>query len=295
MKQAKFLIALIGAILILIGVALKDDLSGLFETGQTQIPAEQRLEIDYLDVGQGDAILIKTPYNQKILIDGGPDNSVLNELGANLPFFDNQIDIMILTHPHSDHVVGLVEILKRYQVNEVYYTGAVHTTDDYLAWLKEIKEQAIPLKIVKEPFDLTLGDNLKLEFLYPTKDFTNQHVSELNDTSIVTRLVYKNKKFLFTGDAGVEVESELLASNGDLTADVLKIGHHGSSSASSEDFLTAVKPTTAIISCGLDNDFGHPHLSVIRRLERLGIDILRTDQSGTIKLFSDGEKIEFGD
>ena len=288
----KIIFSLFAVFLILLGIAVKDNLSGVLERGQTQDLIEGKLEVDFLDVGQGDAILIKTPAGQKILIDGGPDNSVLNQLGDNLPFFDNQIDVIILTHPHSDHVVGLVEVLKRYKVKEIYYTGAAHTTADYLAWLKEIKAQAIPLKIIKEPIILNLDQDLKLEFLYPDKDFTNQRVTDLNDTSIVSRLVYKNVKFLFTGDAGVPVEKELLASGQDLTADILKLGHHGSSSASSEEFLAAVKPSVAIVSCGLDNDFGHPHLIILKRLERLGISYLRTDEGGTLKYITDGESFE---
>lgn len=250
------------------------------------------LQVDFFDVGQGDAILIRTPNNKKILIDGGPDNTVLNHLGESLDFFDNQIDVMILTHPHADHVVGLVEVVKRYDIKQVYYTGVVHTTSDYLEWLAEIQAQQIPLAIVEAPFNLQVEDDLVLEFLYPQTSFLQTRVDELNNTSIVNRLVYQEIEFLLMGDAEVEVEQELLSAQVDLSADVLKVGHHGSSSSSLEEFLLAVDPQYSVIMCGTDNEFGHPHLITLKRLERLGIKILRTDLDGTISFISDGQSVE---
>jgi len=250
-----------------------------------------KLEVDVLDVGQGDAILIKTPYEQNILIDGGPDNTVLAQLGKNLAFFDKNIDLMILTHPHSDHVTGLVEVLRRYKVKKVMMTGVLHTAPYYLAFLDEIKKQNIPVEIVKSPEDIVLSADLDLKILYPLTDLSNQKFDNLNNTSIVSKLIYKNTSFLFTGDAQSEVEDQLLKNKTDLTANVLKVGHHGSKYSTTSEFLEAVKPQYAVISAGKDNDFGHPHMQTLDRLEQDKIGIWRTDLLGTISVISDGQQI----
>ncbi|MBU1132225.1 MBL fold metallo-hydrolase [Patescibacteria group bacterium] len=248
-------------------------------------------KVYFFDVGQGDSIYIRTPDEQDILIDGGPDNKVLSELGRAMPFGDNEIDMMILTHPHADHVTGLVEVLRRYKVKQIYYTGALHTAPDYLAWLEEIKNQEIPMFIIKDLFEVKLGEDSELEFIYPRENLVNQKVSNLNDTSIVTRLIYGKTKFLFTGDIEAVSEKEILQSGVDVSADVLKIAHHGSSSSSTEDFLSAVNPSIAVIQVGENNSFGHPSLQTLKRLERFQIKTMRTDMSGTVELFSDGEKV----
>ncbi len=316
-------------VLVLIGITLLngsrggDDVADVADVrGQKLEPLQQneRLQVYFLDVGQGDSIYIRTPGEQDILIDGGPDKSVLNQLGEVMPFWDREIDVMILTHPHSDHVTGLVEVLRRYSVKQIYYTGALHTAPDYLAWLEEIKKQNLDLKIVEHPFEIDFGNEVKLQFLFPQKSLLNQKMEELNNSSIVNKLVYKNVSFLFMGDVEEPVEEELLKSSPaavvisteveksttaigmttateqddqflSLKADVLKVGHHGSSSSSSEEFLEAVSPQIAVIQVGKDNEFGHPHLKILKRLERLGVKIWRNDEDGRILLASDGNQI----
>lgn len=252
----------------------------------------QNLEVDFLDVGQGDAILIKTPGGQNILIDGGPDKTVVKRLGENLPWWDKQIDLMILTHPHDDHVTGLVEVLKRYRVRRILYTGATHNAPNYLTWLKAVRDKKVPLTIVDKEQTIDLTKNVKLEILYPDQSLLNKTLSDLNDSSIVIKLIYGQNKFLLTGDVGLEVEKTLLAGGADLSADVLKVGHHGSQYSSSQEFLEKVKPRVAVIEAGKDNDFGHPNLRIIKRLERVGARIFRTDLNGTIKIVSDGVNIK---
>ncbi|MCX6745317.1 MAG: ComEC/Rec2 family competence protein, partial [Candidatus Parcubacteria bacterium] len=251
-----------------------------------------KLEVDFLDVGQGDAILIKTPYEQNILIDGGPSSKVLSELGKNLAFFDKKIDLVILTHPHSDHVAGLVEVLRRYNVKKVLMTGIAHTAPDYLAFVKEIADQQIPTEYANGSRDITLGQDLTLKILYPFTDLSRQKIEDLNNSSIVLKLLYKNNSFLLTGDAGELVENDLLSAKTELRAQVLKVGHHGSKYSSTEAFLDAVKPQYAIIMVGKNNDFGHPHLRTLDNLQKRKIEILRTDQSGTIKFISDGNNLQ---
>jgi competence protein ComEC len=251
------------------------------------------LSVSFLNVGQGDAIYIRTPDDVDVLIDGGPDKSILNELGSVMPFWDKEIDLMILTHPHSDHVAGLVEVLRRYQVKKILYTGVLHTAPDYLAWLEEIKEQGIPLEIVDKKSRVLLGSFVQLDLLYPNKSYLNQKVKNLNNTSIVARLIYGEISFLFTGDAEVEVEEELLADGSIvLDSDVLKVGHHGSRSSSSWLFLQAVSPELAIIQVGKDNSFEHPHGETLFNLQKLKVTLLRTDLNSTSTLISNGTGIQ---
>lgn len=257
--------------------------------------AASDLEVDFLDIGQGDAILIKSPYGQNILIDGGPDNTIIKRLGENLPWWDKQIDLVILSHPHDDHVAGLIDVIKRYKVKRILYTGAVHTSPAYLELLDLIKNYKIPLTIIDRPQVIKLGEKARLNILYPKSSILGQEVENLNNSSIVIKLVYGQNSFLFTGDAEVEVEQELLARLAkqkiSLAANVLKAGHHGSDTSSSKNFLEAVNPEIVVIQSGKDNDFGHPSRRVLKRLERINAKILRNDLEGTIKLVSDGEKV----
>ena len=250
-----------------------------------------KLVVNFFDVGQGDAVFIKTPSNQKILIDGGPDNTILEKLGKNLPFYDKQIDLIILTHPHSDHLVGLIEVLRRYEVKKIVSTGVLHTTPDFLVWQEEIRDQGIAFKVAIAGQVLDFEDGVRIEILHPIEDLRGQSVEDLNDTSIVCKLIYGNTSFLFMGDAEASAEERLITSEIDLKSDVLKIGHHGSKYATSEEFLDKVSPQSAVILVGGENRFGHPSLRVTRRLERKEIEILRTDRGGDIKFLSDGVDI----
>ncbi|MFH1255159.1 MAG: ComEC/Rec2 family competence protein [bacterium] len=250
------------------------------------------LEVDFLDVGQGDAILIKAPAGQNILIDGGPGGTIIQRLAENLPWWDKRIDLMILTHAHDDHVSGLIDVLKRYDVKKILYTGAVHNAPNYLAWLKLVREKKTPLIIIDKKQAVNLGKGAKMEILYPDESLLDKTFEDLNQSSIVIRLSLGKNKFLLTGDAGEEVEKKLMASGADLGADILKVGHHGSQYSSGQEFLDKVRPEMAVIQAGKGNDFGHPSLRIINRLERLGAEILRTDLNGTIKITSDGMKIQ---
>lgn len=251
-----------------------------------------RLEVDFLDVGQGDAILIKAPGGQNILVDGGPDKSVIKRLGENLPWWDKQIDLMILTHPHDDHVTGLIDVLKRYQVKKILYTGVVHNAPNYLTWLKLVRDKKVPVTIADQAETIDLGEQAKLEILYPGESLLGKTFNDLNQSSIVAMLSYGQNKFLLTGDAGLEVEDKLIETGADLKAEVLKVGHHGSEYSTTEKFLEKVRPAIAVIEVGKGNQFGHPNLRIIKRLERVGARIYRTDEAGTIKLVSDGQQIK---
>ncbi len=253
--------------------------------------AASDLEVVFLDIGQGDAILIKTPYGQNILIDGGPDNTVIKRLAENFSWWDKKIDLMILTHPHDDHVSGLIDVIKRYKVEKILYTGVVHSSPDYLAWLELIRDRKIPLTIIDRPQIIEFGENCGLQIIYPRESLLGKEVSNLNNSSIVAKLVYGQTKFLLAGDIELEVEQELLNSGTDLSAQVFKANHHGSDTSNSTEFLQAVQPEIVVIQVGADNNFGHPSRRVIKRIERIGAQVFRNDLDGTVKLISDGERI----
>ncbi|HTW96271.1 MAG TPA: ComEC/Rec2 family competence protein [Candidatus Methylomirabilis sp.] len=248
------------------------------------------LEVDFLNVGQGDAELIKTPYGQNILIDGGPDNKVLAELGRNLPFLERKIDLVINTHPHDDHVSGLIDVLNKYQVQRILMTAAPSNAPPFAEFLKTVAAKKTPVIILAGQEEITLGPDLILQILYPGKN--DALGSDLNEDSIVAKLIYKNEEFLFTGDAGNITEAKLLAEKIDLKADVLKVGHHGSETASGLDFLRAVSPQIAVIECGANNQFGFPKPDTLWRLNKIGARIFRTDLNGTVKIKTDGARIE---
>lgn len=254
--------------------------------------SKSNLEVIFLDVGQGDSILIKSPFGQNVLIDGGPDNSVLSGLGKEFSWLDREIDLMILTHPHDDHVTGLIEVLKRYKVEKVLYTGALHNSPNYLKWLEIIREKKISLVIADKKQKIVLGEGLVLEIIYPDKSFLYEYSPNLNNTSIVARLIHGKNSFLFTGDIEEETELELLSKNIDLGAKVLKIAHHGSDTSSLEEFLEAVNPEIVFIPVGIENSFGFPSLRVLRRLEVRNIKIFRADQDGVVKIISNGQEFK---
>lgn len=249
------------------------------------------LSIDMLDVGQGDAILIRTPYHQSILIDGGPDGRAQEKLGRILPFIERDIDLVILTHAHADHVNGLPEIVKQYAIGKIVYTDAMLERSGYTEFLQRVREKKIPLEEARAGKKFHFGPDLSLEILAPMEDFTNHEVQDLNDSSIVARLVYRKKSFLFTGDAGKEVEDSLIAQDVNLDSDILKVGHHGSDGSTTDHFLDEVSPDIALISVGKENRYGHPHGALLERLVSRNIPMFRTDRDGDIHVRSNGETI----
>ena len=252
-----------------------------------------KLKVGFLDVGQGDAILIQSPSGQTTLLDGGEDGEkLLARLNEELPWWDKKIEVMILTHPHADHARGFNALFGRYQIGEVIDTGVFHNSSVYEVWLNNLKSHNLTLKTVKAPDAIDLGGGASLQVLFPLASLSGQTVSNLNNSSLVLKLTYGQISFLLTGDAEVEVEKQLLNSGTDLSAQVLKVAHHGSANATSLEFLEAVNPQLAIISVGKDNDFGHPHATTLNKLEARGIKVLRTDQLGTIRLSTDGRSIE---
>jgi len=249
------------------------------------------LRVSFLNIGQGDSSLIQTMDGKNILIDGGPDDSVIFELSKELSWFDRTIDLMILTHPHADHISGLTEVIERYDVRKILYTGVPHSSPTYIHWLKLVQEKKIPITIISKSQTIELTEDCFIEILYPISSLLNLDVSNLNNTSVVLKLVHGETKFLFTGDIESETESELLRSGIDLSADVLKVAHHGSDTSTSLEFLKAVRPEFAVMQVGEDNKFNHPSIRILKRLERMNVEIFRNDIDGTVRFKSDGKNI----
>lgn len=255
-----------------------------------------RLHVYFFNVGQGDAIFIKGVEGQKILIDGGPDTSVLSELGRRMNFYDHDIDLLVLTHPDSDHLIGLVDVLKRYKVKQILATGIIDNSAEYQAWEKLINEKHVPIKLAEKGETIKAGTGTKLDVLNPSHYLVNQKTEDTNDTSIVLKLSYKNISMLFTGDAEQKVGEDFLRSNFDIKANILKVSHHGSRNGlnNKKSVLEKIKPELAIISVG-KNKYGHPDRSVLNLLNQEHIKELRTDEVGTIEVISDGQGYQIKD
>ncbi len=211
-----------------------------------------------------------------------------------MPFWDRTIDLVVLTHPDFDHISGLIEVLQRYQVENILWTGISCETAECQEWQELIKEDGANIYIAHAGLRIsggrTSGRRSDLLVLYPFDNLEGKKVSNTNNTSIVARLVYGENSFLFTGDAYQAVERELIKGGGDIDSDILKVGHHGSKNSNSQEFIGAVSPEVAVISVGQDNKYGHPSPEVLQNLA--GIRVLRTDLDGDIKIVSDGENYQ---
>lgn len=252
----------------------------IFEPGDT-------LTVWVFDVGQGDAIFIDAP-DMQILIDGGPSDQIIEKLTAVMPFYDRTIDLVINTHPHADHINGLVDVLERYEVGEVWVDGQEYGSEAFLAF-EDLAAETY-LRHVQNGEVVELGSGATLEVLWPLQDFDNQYLEDPNDGSIITLLEYQNFNMILTGDAGIEQESEIIDELDHI--DVLKVGHHGSSTSSGRDFLQAITPDYAVISVGENNSHGHPHDIVLDRLRNISAEIIRTDLHGDVKITSNGSEPE---
>ncbi len=250
-----------------------------------------KLHVTFLDVGQGDAIFIQTPRGQKILVDGGPSPTVLlAALGRRMPFWERTIDLVILTHPHDDHVSGLVPVLERYKVKAFLDGGQEHPTPAYTRCLELVQEKGVPYQLARAGMQIRLSEGLQMKVLHPQSEFLSGTDSDVNNNSIVLRLVYGRISFLLAGDVEEEAEAALLSGGEDLASTILKAPHHGSDTSLDLKFLEAVHPQLAVIQVGAENKFGHPAPTTLAKLEKHGVAVLRTDQNGTVEVVSDGER-----
>ena len=256
---------------------------------------EEQLTVHVLDVGQGDSILIESPTGRRVLIDGGPDGALLQQrLAEHLPWWSRRIDVVILTHPSADHLIGLTESLRRYDVGFVVDPQLESGTVYGRQWAAALRERAdLTVARAERGTTLDLGGGARLELLHPPPDRPFDTATEHDDNSVVAKLSYGDVSFLFTADIYSPGERFLLDSGVDMRATVLKVAHQGSRYSSSKEFLEAVSPRVAVISAGEGNRFGHPHPETLERLESLpsAPTILRTDMHGTVTLVTDGESL----
>lgn len=275
--------------IILIFVVLLAFLAGCSAQKQPAAVQAQSLTVEVLDIGQGDAILLRTP-KETVLVDTG-DIPMKEKLVAYLKRAGiTAIDKVIITHPHADHLGGMSAVFDNFEIKAIYDSGQTTTTATYKNYLAAVKKKNIPFNVVKAGEQLDLGSGVSLKFLAPQKPLFSGGKDDLNNNSVVAKLVYGSFSMLLTGDAEQEAEGRLLQQYGkELKSTVLKSGHHGSNTSSSEPFLKAVAPEAVVISVGENNDYHHPHPSTLKKYQNAKLKIYRTDQNGTVSITSDGQ------
>lgn len=243
--------------------------------------------VHYIDVGQGDSILIQV-NNKNLLIDSGPrsDKDKLISYLSSLKL--SKLDYVIATHPHEDHIGNMSTIIKNYKVLSFYAPKIQNTSKTFERMVEALKDNNLKINILRKGSNsINLGDNTRVTVFSPIDNY----YENLNNYSPIIKVEYGNNSFLFTGDAEKEVEEKIIANNDDINADVIKIGHHGSSTSTSKAFIDKVNPSIAVISVGENNSYNHPNEDVINRLNGNKIKIYRTDKDGTIIFSSNGLKI----
>ncbi|NOS67509.1 MAG: MBL fold metallo-hydrolase [Candidatus Peribacteraceae bacterium] len=255
-----------------------------FSSRELQRLPDGKLHVYFLDVGQGDGALIVTPSGKQIVIDGGPaEGAMLSELSNHLPFFDRSIDMLVLSHPHLDHLFAFPDILRRYRVGRILMTGEQAALPRYQEFLGLIREQRIPILLADPDKDIDFGDGVTLDIVWPQPDLFGK-TSDGNNTSVMLRILTGSGIVFFSGDAEKEEEIAALASGADMRATVLKVAHHGSKTSSETGFLLAVRPSLGIISAGKKNKFGHPNAVILDRFEALGVPLKVTSVEGMIEV-----------
>ncbi len=243
-----------------------------------------KLHVYFLDVGQGDSALIITPSGRQIVIDGGPDGTALSRLGEYLPFFDRSIDLLVLSHPHLDHLYAFPDIVRRFEVGHVLLSGMQYNLPRYREFLRLLKEKRVPVWIADPTKDIDFGDGVIFDVVWPPPVFLGKSMDDVNNASVALRLLYADQAIFFAGDAEAEEERDILASGADISATVLKAGHHGSKTSSGTGFLLAVDPKLAVISAGRNNKFKHPDKMVMDRFKAMGIETKVTATEGAIEV-----------
>lgn len=240
------------------------------------------IEIYFFDVGQGDASFIESKDGSQILIDGGPPNKILSKLSNVLDFNDRDLDVLIVTHPHTDHISGAIEVLQNYKISMVIESGIDYHTAEAEEFERLVYEKKIKRIMIDKPVNVKFFNGAKIKFLYPDKSFAGKIIKNAHEANLISEFSYKGKKIIFMGDAEKNIEKYLIDKNLVDDVDILKAGHHGSKTSTGKEFLLAVQPEYSIIEVGR-NSYGHPTQEVLSRLASIGSKIFRTDIDGTIK------------
>lgn len=259
-----------------------------FLVQNNNVSSQNKMTVHYIDVGQGDSILIQV-NNKNLLIDSGPSSNrkdLLNYL-ENLNI--KKLDYIIATHPHEDHIGNMDTIIKRYNIGSFYSPKVITSSNTFESMISALVDRNLKINVLKKGVKgIDLGKNVEIQVFSPLENISSDN---LNDYSPIIKITFVNNSFLFTGDAEVSTESIVLSENNNLNCDILKVGHHGSSTSTSSNFLTSVNPSVAIIPVGKNNSYGHPTPEVLSLLDSYNIRTFRTDINGTIIAISDGNTI----
>lgn len=302
MKKAIIIVFIL--LLITLGLLMKTRMALDEKPASFVNPAQQKkadngkaLKIEFLDVGQGDASFIEFPDGEQMLVDCAVDARILAKLGQIMPYYDKDIDYLVVTHPDSDHYGGCIDVLDRFHIKNIVYNGLKKDHDQFWQefWKQVQSENATCIEINQEQTWSIASSTI--QWLFPDKsaeELPDSLKKKDNNTSLIFKISFQNHSVLFTADAENELEQYLLNKYKDeLDSDILKIAHHGSSGSSGRLFLEAVNPADAVISVGKDNKFGHPSPRVLKKLERVGSHIFRTDEIGNV-VCEIGEQMECG-
>lgn len=251
----------------------------------------QTVQVSFLDVEQGDSILIRTPSGHTMLIDGGPNDHVLERLAEEISFFKRNLDVVIATHADADHITGLIPVFKKYNVGHVVFSPLSGHTGVFAELEKSISEEHVTTSIAKQGDEIIFGDGVVVHILYPETTFHGNE-KDTNDASVSLVVTYGNQSVLLTGDLPSIYEPKLLQVVLPRHVTIYKAGHHGSKYSSGDRLLSYIRPTYAVVSAGKDNTYGHPNPETIGRLQVYAQEILSTIDKGTITFALDGEHVE---
>lgn len=282
MKKNKYLLYLFIGILAFIFI-----FPNVFSKANTSLMPSNKMFVHYIDVGQGDSILIQV-NNKNLLIDSGPKDSNEDLLSYLDSVGISNLDYIIATHPHEDHIGNMYNLINKYHIGKFYAPKVEHITSSFEKMVESLVSKDLKINIIKAGTDtIDLGKGTKVTVFSPSND----EYDNLNNYSPIIKVEYGNNSFLFTGDAEKDIEEEVLSKNYNLKSDVLKVGHHGSLTSTTSTFLNVVDPSIAVISLGIDNKYNHPHNKITDLLNTNNISIYRTDTGGTIVFSSNGTEI----
>lgn len=254
---------------------------------------DNKLEVVFLNIGQGNSTFIKSPTGNKIIIDGGPGNNLSNKISSVMPWYDRSVDLIIVSHPDKDHYEGFISFLDKYSTESFMESGMVDTSEEFSSLRNKIFSKKIPDILARRGEIIDIGGGAYIEIIFPDRNVSGM---DTNNGGIVARVVYGDTSFIIQGDLPKQMEDYLITLSSDkkmsLKSDVIEVGHHGAKTSSSEEYLKIVAPKYAVISVGKENKYGHPSPETLETLEKLGIKYLRTDKQGTIVFKSDGQNLE---